>query len=189
MNSRSPLDKLSPKEEVRERRCFGLDLHCCDKHHDKKRLGKKSFFFPSESIPQSITEGHKDRNLGAGMIQKSSRSTAYWLSLWLSQPAFLYIPGPLTCPGGGTTHIGLVLPHQSSVKKMSYRLASRPMWWGIFLSRGPLFPNASGMCQINKILASTTDPLTTFTKHVVLQLPPFLPHLSSRKYVNINTAI
>jgi hypothetical protein len=43
-----------------------------------------------------------------------------------------------------------VLPYQPSIKKMTHKLAHRPIWWRHFLSWGSILPGHSWLCQVNK---------------------------------------
>lgn len=51
---------------------------------------------------------------------------------------------------GGTTYSRLDPPHQSSNKKISHRLAYKPIFWSHFLNQGSLFLDDPSLCQVYK---------------------------------------
>ena len=98
----------------------------------KSNLGKKGFVSALRSISASITEGSQARNAKkAGiwrqeLIQRPWRSAAYWLALHGLLILFPYRTQDRQCRGS-TAHIVLAHPNLSSIKKMHYRLAYRPV--------------------------------------------------------------
>lgn len=69
-----------------------------------------------------------------------------------AQPALLHNPGSLA-QGVSPPIVGQAIPHESFIKKMSYRFAYRPIW-SIFSTEVPFFPDDLSLCQVDKELTS-----------------------------------
>lgn len=95
----------------------------------------------------SFTEGKHNRNSSKAGTQerKQWRNAVYWLAL--HSLFSLLSPTPrLTCPWVTQPSVGWVLPHQPSIKKISHRLACRPIWQAYFLSWGSIFQDDPSLC-------------------------------------------
>lgn len=123
------------------RGCISWSLHCCDKNHDQRILGRKSFISAYISRRESITEGSQGWNPNRAdtwrqeLTQRPRRGTDYWFaSPWPSQPAFLRNPEPRL--GMAPHTMNWALPHPSLIKKMPYsrsygaflQLRLPPLW-------------------------------------------------------------
>lgn len=117
---------------------------CCDKTPPPEQLVEKSLFGLLWSKP--IKKSYIRNSNQAGIwrlepIQRSWRSTAYWLA----PPGFLSLLSYSTSYHQARVEpptVNWVLPHQSSVQNMHYNFAQRP-----FLNWGSLLHKDSSLCQ------------------------------------------
>jgi hypothetical protein len=87
-----------------------------------------------------------DKNLDAGAASKAVQDAAWQIA----SSDLLSFFSPISynhLPRNDSAHMGWVLPHQSSVKKMSHRLAYRLLLWKHFPYSGSLFPDDPVLCQ------------------------------------------
>lgn len=112
------------------------------KHVTKGNLGRRGFLqftFPHHSPPLREKQEHKQgRDLEAGINVESMEGAAYCLARLSFLSLFSYT-SQTTFPEETHPIVGRALPHQSSVKKMSYRLAYNPILGRNFL-KDSFFP-------------------------------------------------
>lgn len=135
----------------------------------KSNLGRK---FASSHSLKCIMEGdqgrNSNRNLEAKLMKRPWGNDAYWLAL-SGFFSFLSYTTLDHMSRDATTQNGWALQYQSLIRKMHWRLTYRPIWWRQFLNWGLSFPDVSVLCQVDKILTRTFDPLLSW--HINKSLP------------------
>jgi hypothetical protein len=117
-------------------------------------------------IALCITEGSEDRNSNREGTWRQELIDGGHGGVLLS--LLSYRPQDHS-PGVAPPTMSWALPHQSLVKKMSYRLAYNLNLWRYFLNRGFPLSDDSTLCQVDVKLANTW--LFTRTQHSLGSFP------------------
>lgn len=107
---------------------------------DQKQFGEEHVYLARS--PLSIVKENKGKNT------KSEPGGRYWLALPGSLSVLSYTAE--NHQPRGSTPSGRVPPHYLLIKKMSHRLADRPIQWRHFLSLSFLFPDDSSFSHSDR---------------------------------------